>query len=85
MTQLRRGVDHGESIGEHGLRRGLDVHDRLGNASNARLLVGLVYPRVIKRSLTRLAFDPPRYGPVRKCGLQLVEQTCGSGGRISNS
>ena len=86
--ERRRGVDRSEAVGEQRLGGGLDViHQALEDVVEQPDLLVRIIHRAVDEEIGDPAqgLDPARDGSVRERGLQLVEQTFGSGERISNS
>ena len=86
--ERRRGVDRGETVGEQRLGRGFDVIDQALEdvVEQPDLFVRIVH-RAVDEEIGHPAqgLDPASDGSVRERGLQLVEQTSGRGGGLSNS
>ena len=88
--ERRRGIDRSQTTGKQRLGGGLDVlHQALEDVvEQLDLFVRIIY-RAAEEKIGHAAqgFDPARDRSVRKCGLQLVEQTfgCGGGFRTHNS
>ena len=83
--ERRGGVDRGETVGQQHLGRGFDVIDQALEdiVEQPDLFVRIVH-RAVDEEIGHPAqgLDPAGDGPVRKRGLQFVEQTSGGGERL---